>query len=166
MTGIDESAPCQVCGVPLEACAEQRRLTFERCCPACSARDTHTSGERAAQQDDTSLNRMERALIRTLSDIEDGHLSLWVNGRFFDPHTRRPLDPPQIRVISDRQPYRGVPDPGGAWWDMLVQRGWLEMPAPGTTPMRYLVSQAGRDALAAARRAGWLRHPSPGAEGG
>ncbi|MEV0169101.1 hypothetical protein [Nonomuraea fuscirosea] len=73
---------------------------------------------------------MERALIRTLSDIEDGHLSLWVNGRFFDPHTGRPLDPPKIRVISDRQPYRGVPDPGGPWWDMLVQRDWLEMPRP------------------------------------
>jgi hypothetical protein len=146
--------------------AEQRRLTFERCCPACSTRDTHAGGDSAAQQDDASLSRVELALLRTLSDIDDGHLILWISGRFFDPHTGDPLDPPQIRVIPDRQPYRGVPDPGGAWWDALVQRGWLEMPVPGTTPMCYRVSQAGRDVLLAARRAGRLRHRSPGSSRG
>lgn len=44
MSGTGDDKPCQVCGNPLEVCAAQRRLTFKRCCPACSTRDTHARG--------------------------------------------------------------------------------------------------------------------------
>ncbi|MGV9386502.1 hypothetical protein ACWDRB_62625 [Nonomuraea sp. NPDC003707] len=44
MSDTGDDKPCAVCGDPLEICAEQRRLTYERCCPACSTRDTHTRG--------------------------------------------------------------------------------------------------------------------------
>lgn len=101
------------------------------------------------------------ALIRTLADIDDGHLSLWIRGCFFDEHTGRPLDPPQIEVVPDRQPYHGVPDPGGAWWSTLVDWGWLEMPVPGTYPMRYRVSETGQAALQAAHREGIVRQCPP-----
>ncbi|MER6514560.1 hypothetical protein ABT158_47645 [Nonomuraea sp. NPDC001636] len=164
MAGTD-LAPCQVCGEPLDACTEQRRLTFERCCPACRTRATHMAAEHQAGNDDGSRSRADLALIRTLVDIDDGHLSLWISGRFFDQHTGRPLDPPQIDVMPDRQPYHGVPDPDGAWWSTLVDRGWLEMPTPGTHPMRYRVSETGQAALQAARRDGTVR-PRPPLAGG
>ncbi|MGP4105247.1 hypothetical protein [Nonomuraea sp. KM90] len=70
-------------------------------------------------------------------------LTLWVRGRFFDEHTGARLDPPEIQVLPDRQPQPGVPDPGGAWWPPLLQRGWLELPPPGPS-MRYLLTDAGR----------------------
>ncbi|MEV4083147.1 hypothetical protein AB0J43_23045 [Nonomuraea fuscirosea] len=160
MPASNDDKPCQVCRTPLDVCGEQRQLTHERCCPSCSTRDTHAPAEQSADRDgdaDAADVRADRALIRTLSDIEDGHLSLWIKGRFFDPYTGAPLDPPEITVIPDRQPHPGVPGPSGAWWRALDERGWLEMPAPGMVPMRYLVSEAGQTALEAARRAGWLR---------
>jgi hypothetical protein len=41
--------------------------------------------------------RAEEALRRTLKDIDDGHLTLWVRGRFFDEHTGARLDRPRSR---------------------------------------------------------------------
>lgn len=114
MPGTDDDRPCSVCGDPLDVCTDQRRLTYERCCTACSTRETHAAAQDQAGQDDSPPSRAELALIRTLSDIDDGHLSLWIKGRFFDPHSGDALHPPQIEVIPDRQPYQGVPDPGGA----------------------------------------------------
>ncbi|SDL36226.1 hypothetical protein [Nonomuraea jiangxiensis] len=91
--------------------------------------------------------REEEALRRTLKDIDDRHLTLWVRGRFYDEHTGAPLDPPQIEGLPDRQPQPGVPGPRGAWWTPLIERGWLELSPPGRS-RRYLVTDAGRDALA------------------
>lgn len=93
--------------------------------------------------------RAEEALRRTLKDIDDGHLSLWMHGRFYDEHTGARLDPPQIEVRPDRQPQPGIPDARGAWWTPLIERGWLTMPPPGPS-MRYLLTDAGRAALAPA----------------
>lgn len=127
-------APCQVCGEALDACTEQRRLTFERCCPACRARDTHTAAAHQAGHDDGSRSRAEMALIRTLADIDDGHLSLWIRGRFFDEHTGRPLDPRRSKSFRTGSPTTGFPTraaPGGApWWTGAAGR----CPSPAATP--------------------------------
>jgi hypothetical protein len=90
----------------------------------------------------------EAALLRTLRDIADGHLFLWLKVAYFDDTDGHRLDQPQVRQVTpDREPYRGVPDRTGAWWTHLLDRGWLELPAPGSAPMRYLVSPAGQTAL-------------------
>ncbi|MGR6924312.1 hypothetical protein ACU635_59480 [[Actinomadura] parvosata] len=93
--------------------------------------------------------RAEEALRRTLKDIDDGYLTLWVRGRFFDEHTGARRDPPEIEVLPDRQPQPGVPDPRGAWWMLLLERGWLELSPPGPS-MRYLLTDAGREVLSTA----------------
>ncbi|GAA4932833.1 hypothetical protein HD597_000452 [Nonomuraea thailandensis] len=95
--------------------------------------------------------RAEEALRRTLRDIDEGHLTLWVRGRFFDEHTGARLDPPEIEVLPDRQPQPGVPDPRGDWWMPMLERGWLELPAPGPS-MRYLVTDAGNAVLSSAAK--------------
>ncbi|MFI7231624.1 hypothetical protein ACIBO5_51235 [Nonomuraea angiospora] len=96
LPGTDDDRPCSVCGDPLDVCTEQRWLTYERCCTACSTRETHAAAQDQAGQDDSPPSRAELALIRTLSDIDDGHLSLWIKGRFFDPRT------PVMRCIPRR----------------------------------------------------------------
>jgi hypothetical protein len=91
---------------------------------------------------------VEAALLRTLRDIDDGHLSLWVRVRYFDAVTGQRLKTPVVaEVHPDRQPYPGVPDRRGEWWRALVERGWLELPPPGSFPMRYFVSDDGKHAF-------------------
>ncbi|MEV4083151.1 hypothetical protein AB0J43_23065 [Nonomuraea fuscirosea] len=90
--------------------------------------------------------RAEEALRRTLRDIADGRLTLWVRGRLYDEHIGARLDLPEIQVLPDRQPQPGVPDLPGDWWEPLTERGWLELPPPGPC-MRYLPTDAAHAVL-------------------
>ncbi|MEV1245507.1 hypothetical protein [Nonomuraea sp. NPDC049750] len=50
---------------------------------------------------------------------------------YYDPVSGARLAEPQVlRVTPDRQPYSGVPEPGGTWWTALIERGWLQLPPP------------------------------------
>jgi hypothetical protein len=86
----------------------------------------------------------ERALLRTLKDIDDGHLGLWLKLSHYHPESGKRLDPPVIAQITpDRQVEAAVPNRQGEWWNELVDRGWLQPPPPGAGERRYLTTDAG-----------------------
>ena len=41
-------------------------------------------------------NREQAAIRRTLRDIDEGHIGLYVTAKCFDPHTGAPIEPPEI----------------------------------------------------------------------
>ncbi|GAA1613686.1 hypothetical protein GCM10009733_007260 [Nonomuraea maheshkhaliensis] len=107
-------------------------------------------GERVAAMTPHGFDpRAEEALRRTLEHVADGHLTLWVRGRFYDEHTGARLNPPEIQVLPDRQPQPGVPYLRGDWWTPMLERGWLELPPPGPC-MRYLLTDTGHAVLSSA----------------
>ena len=92
-------------------------------------------------------NREQAAIRRTLRDIDEGHIGLYVTAKCFDPHTGAPIEPPEIlQVDPDRMPARGIPDARGAWWEPLIKAGWLELDVRGRVH-RLLLSEAGRAEL-------------------
>lgn len=87
-----------------------------------------------------ALTYAERALRRTLRDIHDGHITLSADVRRYDPHTGHRLPEPVITVHPDRAPCGGTPNPYGAWWTELIDRGWIALidtayPRYRTTPL-------------------------------
>jgi hypothetical protein len=70
----------------------------------------------------------ERALLRTLRDICDGHLTLWAETAARDPHTGEEYPLPRIvHVTPDRTPAAGTPNADGDWWTVMLRRGWLAL---------------------------------------
>lgn len=91
----------------------------------------------------------ETALRRTLRDIHQGHLGLWVLVHYFDPTTGRRLATPRVgRVTPDRQPCAGIPNRSGEWWTQMVDRGWLALPPEDSGQRQYLVTEEGRRVVA------------------
>ncbi|MEV1179380.1 hypothetical protein, partial [Nonomuraea sp. NPDC049784] len=65
-------------------------------------------------------SRADHALLTTLRDIDDGHLSLWARVAHHDSATGEQLAEPKVlRITPDRQPHPGVPDAQGTWWTLL-----------------------------------------------
>lgn len=89
---------------------------------------------------------------RTLRDIADGHITIYVALDRYDTATGEPLNPPVIRAVStDRLPAAGIPDAYGHWWEPMVQRGHLELTEMDRYGrVFYRVSDAGRTHLAEA----------------
>ncbi|WP_431933563.1 hypothetical protein [Nonomuraea jabiensis] len=85
-TGLRSPCACSVCGDPLDVCTEQRRLTFERCCPACSTRETHaaahdqpTRGAMTAPGPDVTV-----PAVLAAADAAEPPLRLLLSGPAFD----------------------------------------------------------------------------------
>lgn len=95
------------------------------------------------------MTREEAAYVRTLRDLEYGHITLTVSVDRYDPITGEPLsEPAPPDVASDRLPAAGTPNPGGAWWAPMLSRGHLELVDHGSWRMHYRVTAAGRAWLA------------------
>lgn len=69
---------------------------------------------------------MTPELRRTLRDIHDGHLTLYVQTARYNPATGQPVEPHEIRTTSDRAP--AIPSPCDDWWRHLAADGWLRLP--------------------------------------
>lgn len=96
--------------------------------------------------------RHEAAILRTLRDIADGHITLRVTIHRFDPHTgERLAEPELIETTSDRAPAGAYPrrgrEPWEGWWDLLAERGWIRLPT-AREPDCWQVTDEGRQALA------------------
>ncbi len=88
----------------------------------------------------------ERAIRRALRDINDGHIALIVTVELFDTTTgARHPQPRILGVACDRIP-NGVPNRDADWWDVLVERGWLDLVVSRMS--HYRPSEAGLQALA------------------
>lgn len=98
--------------------------------------------------------RQEAAMLRTLQDLHDGHLQLWVSMRFYDEMTGEPLEPPIAgETRPDRAPDIGTPNPTGEWWAPFATRGWIRLPsAAEANHNRWIVTEEGRRVLAAAHQ--------------
>ncbi|GIM88801.1 hypothetical protein [Paractinoplanes toevensis] len=67
-------------------------------------------------------------LYRTLRDIRDGHITLYVQVQRYDPTTGAAVEPREMQTSPDRMP-AGVDrrsDP--RWWLRLAAEGWLRLP--------------------------------------
>jgi hypothetical protein len=83
----------------------------------------------------------EQALLRALRDVLDGHIGLRATVEVFDPMTD--VQHSEVRVLAvacDRVP-NGVPNADGAWWEPLIERGWLELVVSGMS--HYRLSELG-----------------------
>lgn len=96
--------------------------------------------------------RRESALLRTLGDIHEGHIQLWVSVKWFDPQTGEKLsEPVSSETLPDRAPCHGTPNPFGVWWTVLAERGWIRLPsAAEANHRRWVVTDEGRRVLDAA----------------
>lgn len=99
--------------------------------------------------------RREAAMLRTLRDLDDGHIQLWVRVRRFDPDTGERLPVPDVSdTHPDRMPAGALPDQPGDWWTQFAERGWSAPPPPGHN--RWVVTDEGRRVLT---EAGMRRQP-------
>lgn len=86
------------------------------------------------------MDLREAALLRTLRDIADGHLNLWVDIRYFDEANGQLHAVPQVVGVSpDRAPAGALA--GAEWWTELVDAGWLRLP-DAVEAQRYYPSDA------------------------
>jgi hypothetical protein len=97
-------------------------------------------------------SRHEAAILRTLRDIECGHITLRCSVRYFDVRTGERLPSPVLeRTASDRAPAVGFPqsgrEPWECWWDLLAERGWIRLPTE-REPACWQVTDEGRRVLA------------------
>jgi hypothetical protein len=86
------------------------------------------------------------ALYRTLRDVADGHITLWVVIHRYDPHTGQPLEQ---QIVTGTYPNRhpGLPDAGREWWLGFAAQGWLRLPEAHEAQVWH-VTDAGRQWLA------------------
>lgn len=91
----------------------------------------------------------EAAVLRTLSDIADGHIGLYCTVRYYNSYTGARLTEPELVGTSpDRAPAAGFPGAReGRWWELLAGRGWIRPPGE-LDPPRWQVTDEGRLALA------------------
>ncbi len=79
--------------------------------------------------DEAGNRRPIRAdLYRTLRDIRDGHLTLYVTVARFDPTTGTPCPPREVSTTPDRMPAGDRLKSVAAWWRLLAEEGWLRLP--------------------------------------
>lgn len=93
----------------------------------------------------------EAAILRTLRDIECGHIILRCDMRQYDEYTGQRLPEPElVETTADRAPAGGFPRCGPqqweCWWDLLAERGWIRLPAE-REPSCWQVTDAGRAVL-------------------
>lgn len=69
----------------------------------------------------------ESALLRALRDVNDGHLTLWVDPAQYDMTHGQLVPDGELRIIPDRTLPAGIPDPAGRWWLPLLRRGWVDI---------------------------------------
>jgi hypothetical protein len=94
----------------------------------------------------------EEALLRAFRDIDEGHITLWAEPSWCDDRTGRLRETPIIETRADRPRPAGVPDgPGGWWWMPLIERGWIALPRLQRGRGRWVLTDAGREALVSNR---------------
>lgn len=102
--------------------------------------------------------RHEAAILRTLRDIEAGHITLRCLVIHYDTTTGERLPEPElVETEADRAPAAGYPriasEPWWCWWDLLAERGWIRLPTE-REPSCWQVTEEGRSALQAGGRCG------------
>lgn len=88
------------------------------------------------------------AVLRTLRDIECGHITLRCSVRRFDPATGERLPERVLEwTTSDRAPAGGFPSSAlPDWWELLAEYGLIRLPEVGE-PSCWQVTYEGRLAL-------------------
>jgi hypothetical protein len=89
----------------------------------------------------------EAAILRTLRDIECGHITLRCSVRRYDARSGEPLATPMLEwTMADRPPAAGFPRRRTPWWDLLAERGWIRPPVD-REPSYWQMTAAGRQVL-------------------
>ncbi len=83
------------------------------------------------------------AYYRTLRDIREGHIGIYVDAQWYDPTTGQRLPEPVVHGGGpDRAPSVGIPDRGGAWWEPMIATGHLALVSDHSRSY-YIVTDAG-----------------------
>jgi hypothetical protein len=89
---------------------------------------------------------MSPDLYRTLRDIRDGHITLYVHVARFDPFTGEPIEPHEASTSPDRAPAGNTLKAMPGWWRELSRLGWLRLPA-ANEPSVWMLTDGAQRAL-------------------